>query len=76
MSREIRIKLEKFVGGQEQRIFKTKTGFLNNLIPLNRYLNFYFDESSTGEQTETFIGRTDIFHAEYNTEKLSIANRK
>ena len=31
-----RLKLEKFVSGQEQRIFKTKTTFLKDLKKLNR----------------------------------------
>jgi hypothetical protein len=46
MDKKIRIKLEKFVSGPEQRIFKTKTAFLNNknFKKLNRYLNFYFNE--------------------------------
>jgi hypothetical protein len=45
MNKKIRIKLEKFVSGPENRIFKTKTAFTNNFKPLNRYLNFYFNET-------------------------------
>ena len=46
MAHQIRIKLEKFVSGPEQRIFKTKSNFLDKieLKKLNRYLNFYFNE--------------------------------
>ena len=74
MSKQIRIKLEKFVSGPEQRIFKTKTKFLeDNLNYLNTYLNFYLETDpykDSAHQLSAIIGRTDIYLGEYNTNKL------
>lgn len=104
MAGQIRIKLDKFVASKEQRIFKTKTAFIDELelYKLNRYLNFYFNQYNIlsgksqftisnvipldveldfpfdGEFSITydeydFFGRSDVYHAEYNFEKLKIA---